>query len=201
MKTQTLFFSALTLSAMLILSGCAGDPQEAPAQSPAASASHSDHSMSQSVSANDADMAFVSGTKMHHEQAIEMSDILLEKESIPEDIAALATRIKVAQSPEIERMDRWLADWGMSDLMDHPSMEHGDGMVPKDEIKALKEASGKEAAKLFLEQMITHHEGAVDMAETEINEGSYPAAIDLSKDIVKSQNEEIQEMKQLLAAL
>ncbi|WP_286161078.1 DUF305 domain-containing protein [Arthrobacter sp. MYb213] len=186
---------------MLILSGCVGEPQEAPAQSPSASASHSGHSMSQSVSANEADMAFALGMKMHHEQAIEMSDILLEKESIPEDIAALATRIKAAQSPEIEHMDRWLAEWDMSEAMDHPSMEHGDGMVPEDEIKALKEASGNQAAKLFLEQMITHHEGAVDMAETEINEGSYPAAIELSKGIVKSQNEEIQEMKQLLAAL
>ena len=201
MKRQTLFSSALALSSILLLASCAADLQEAPAQSPSASTSHSGHSMSQSVAANDADMAFASGMKMHHEQAIEMSDILLEKESIPEDIAALAARIKVAQSPEIERMDRWLADWGMSDLMDHPSMEHGDGMVPKDEIKALKEASGKEAAKLFLEQMITHHEGAVDMAETEINEGSYPAAIDLAQDIVKSQNDEIHEMKQLLAAL
>lgn len=196
---KTLSFSALILGAALALTGCSGDPQQT--EKPSASTAHSQHSMSQSVSVNDADMAFALGMKMHHEQAIEMSDILLEKESIPEDIAALATRIKAAQSPEIEHMDRWLAEGDMSESMDHPGMEHGDGMVPEDEIKALKEASGNQAAKLFLEQMITHHEGAVDMAETEINEGRYPAAIDLSKDIVKSQNEEIQEMKQLLATL
>ena len=198
---KTLLSSALILGATLALSGCAGEPQEAPAPSTSASASHSQHSMSQSASVNDADMAFAAGMKMHHEQAIDMSNIVLDKDGIPQDVVSLAEQIKAAQSPEIERMDRWLSEWNMAEEQDHSAMGHGDGMMSEDQITELKQATGEDAARLFLEQMITHHEGAVEMAETEINEGSYPAAIDLSRDIVKSQNDEIQEMKQLLAAL
>ncbi|MGO2550579.1 MULTISPECIES: DUF305 domain-containing protein [Actinomycetes] len=201
MKKQTLFSSALALVGMLALSGCAGDPQDAPAPSASASEPHSQHSMSQSASVNDADMAFASGMKIHHEQAIEMSNIVLDKDGIPQDVVSLAEQIKAAQSPEIERMDRWLSKWNMPEDMDHDAMGHEDGMVAEDKINQLKQAKGEDAARLFLEQMIGHHEGAVTMAQTEIGEGSYPAAIDLSKEIVESQNKEIDDMKRLLAAL
>lgn len=201
MNKQTFFSSALALGALLALAGCAGEPSSAPAPSPTASESHSGQSMEQSASANDADMAFAAGMKIHHEQAIDMSGILLGKSGIPADVAALAERIKAAQSPEIERMDRWLSEWNMPGGMDHGSMDHGDGMVPEDEIKALQDATGSEAARLYLEQMIVHHEGAVEMSETEISEGSYPAAIDLAQQIVDSQTKEINEMKQLLETL
>ena len=198
---KTLLSSALILGATLALSGCAGEPQEAPAPSTSASASHSQHSMSQSASVNDADMAFAAGMKMHHEQAIDMSNIVLDKDGIPQDVVSLAEKIKAAQSPEIERMDRWMSEWNMAEDMDHDALGHKDGMVAEDKINQLKQATGEDAAQLFLEQMIIHHEGAVTMAQTETSEGSSPPAIDLAQDIVKSQNDEIQEMKQLLAAL
>jgi uncharacterized protein (DUF305 family) len=66
---------------------------------------------------------------------------------------------------------------------------------------ALKGALGVDASKLFLTQMIAHHEGAITMAQTEIKDGQYPAAIELSKSIVTSQQQEIDTMKRLLATL
>ncbi|MFC9935982.1 MULTISPECIES: DUF305 domain-containing protein [Micrococcaceae] len=201
MNKQTLISSALVLGATLALAGCAGEPASTEAPSASASGSHSGHSMDQSASANDADMAFAAGMKVHHEQAIEMSRILLGKSGIPAEVASLAERIQAAQAPEIERMDRWLSEWNMPGGMDHGSMDHGDGMVPEEGIKALEDATGSDAARLFLEQMIMHHEGAVEMSKTEISEGSYPAAIDLAQQIVDSQTREITEMKQLLETL
>ncbi|MFK0085225.1 DUF305 domain-containing protein [Glutamicibacter sp. NPDC090743] len=201
MNKQTLISSALVLGATLALAGCAGEPASTEAPSASASGSHSGHSMDQSASANDADMAFAAGMKVHHEQAIEMSGILLGKSGIPAEVASLAERIQAAQGPEIERMDRWLSEWNMSGGMDHGSMDHGDGMVPEEGIKALEDATGSDAARLFLEQMIMHHEGAVEMSKTEISEGSYPAALDLAQQIVDSQTKEINEMKQLLETL
>ncbi|PRB77886.1 DUF305 domain-containing protein [Arthrobacter sp. MYb214] len=201
MNKQTLISSALVLGATLALAGCAGEPASTEAPSASASGSHSGHSMDQSASANDADMAFAAGMKVHHEQAIEMSGILLGKSGIPAEVASLAERIQAAQGPEIERMDRWLSEWNMSGGMDHGSMDHGDGMVPEEGIKALEDATGSDAARLFLEQMIMHHEGAVEMSKTEISEGSYPAALDLAQQIVDSQTREINEMKQLLETL
>lgn len=201
MNKQTLISSALVLGATLALAGCAGEPASTEAPSASASGSHSGHSMDQSASANDADIAFAAGMKVHHEQAIEMSGILLGKSGIPAEVASLAERIQAAQGPEIERMDRWLSEWNMSGGMDHGSMDHGDGMVPEEGIKALEDATGSDAARLFLEQMIMHHEGAVEMSKTEISEGSYPAALDLAQQIVDSQTREINEMKQLLETL
>lgn len=205
MNKQILICSALVLGATLALAGCSGESSSTPAPSASASDSHAGHSMDQSASANDADMAFASGMKVHHEQAIEMSEMILGKKDIPQEVTALAERIKAAQAPEIERMDGWLDEWDMPEGMDHGSMDHGsmehDGMVPEDGIKALQEASGKEAAQLFLEQMIMHHEGAVDMAESELEDGQDAEAKELAGQIIDSQTTEIDEMKQLLAGL
>jgi uncharacterized protein (DUF305 family) len=75
------------------------------------------------------------------------------------------------------------------------------GMVDEDGITRLKAAEGTDAARLFLEQMIGHHEGAIDMAQQEIGAGKYPATVQLARDIVKAQEAEITEMKQLLTTL
>ena len=63
---------------------------------------------------------------------------------------------------------------------------------------ALEAAEGAEAARLFLEQMITHHEGAIEMAKTEQSEGEFPEAVDMAKEIQTTQAEEIQTMQDLL---
>jgi uncharacterized protein (DUF305 family) len=48
----------------------------------------------------------------HHNQAIEMSDILLAKDDIDAEVTALAQKIKVAQGPEVAQMSGWLVGWG-----------------------------------------------------------------------------------------
>lgn len=75
------------------------------------------------------------------------------------------------------------------------------GMMGEDDMTALGAAQGTEAAKLFLTQMIAHHEGAVVMAKTESTAGKNPEAVQLAKGIVTAQETEIQEMKGLLATL
>ncbi|HAP89974.1 MAG TPA: DUF305 domain-containing protein, partial [Arthrobacter bacterium] len=70
-----------------------------------------------------------------------------------------------------------------------------------DDMTKLGAAQGAEAARLFLTQMIAHHEGAVVMAKTESSDGKNPDAVKLAKDIATAQEAEIQEMKDLLATL
>lgn len=62
-------------------------------------------------------------------------------------------------------------------------------------------AEGTEASRLYLEQMIRHHEGAVDMARDEVNDGQNPEAVALAEDIIDAQESEIAEMEQLLQNL
>ena len=81
---------------------------------------------------------------------------------------------------------------GMSPMM---------GMMSPADMDALNNAQGVEAGKLFLTQMIEHHQGAITMAQNEIENGEFPAAITLAETIVTSQQKEIDTMNQTLTSL
>ena len=148
---------------------------------------------------NGSDAMFAQAMIPHHAQAVEMSDMMLKKTGIDARVTALATRIKAAQAPEIEKMTGWLKGWN------EPTQATGGhsmtGMMSGDELGKLDAVQGTEASKLFLSQMIAHHEGAIEMANTEVRAGKNTEAIQLGKDISASQQTEIREMKDLLAAL
>jgi uncharacterized protein (DUF305 family) len=142
----------------------------------------------------------------HHAQAVQMSDMVLAKNGIQADVRALATKIKAAQGPEIETMTGWLKSWNepTQATPGHDLSRHGGGtagMMSEEDMKKLDAARGTDAARLFLTQMIAHHEGAVSMAKTEGTDGKNPDAVALSKTIVASQGAEIKDMRSLLATL
>ncbi len=150
---------------------------------------------------NAADVMFVQMMIPHHEQAIEMADLVLDTPGIDQAVITLATEIKAAQGPEIEQMEQWLDDWGM------PSMPGGhgghggmDGMLSEEELQRLDDAEGEEATRLFLEGMIEHHEGAIDMADDVIDDGENAAVRELADAIVVTQQAEIDLMRELLSA-
>lgn len=182
MKTSLVALGSLALAIALVVAGCSA-PDE------------SGH--------NAADQTFLTGMIPHHEQAIEMADILLGKDGVDDRVVALAERIKEAQQPEIDLMTSWLEGWGVDpDMGDMPGMDHGDdGMMSDDDMAALEAASGEDASALFLEQMVEHHEGAIVMAQHEIDNGEDDGVIGLAHQILDAQTAEIAEMEALLAAL
>lgn len=200
-KFASLFATAV--AAALALTGCSNGSTTSPSNT-MSGMDHGSGMMSSSAPAatsdhNAADTMFAQGMIPHHEQAVQMSEMMLKKQGIPAAVTDLATRIKTAQAPEIETMTGWLKSWNESATM---GTGHGmDGMMGDDDLKKLEAAQGTEAAKLFLQQMIVHHEGAVMMAKTETTQGKNADAVKLSKDIVTAQEAEIREMKDLLATL
>lgn len=158
---------------------------------------------SEESGANMADVMFVQMMIPHHEGAIEMSDVLLAKSGVDPEVIALAEQIKAAQGPEIEQMKAWLDDWGVPQMndgmdgMDHGGMGGTDGMSEED-MQALEDATGPEAGDLFLEQMIVHHAGAIDMAEEVLDDGQHPAVRELAENIIASQAAEIEQMRSML---
>lgn len=138
------------------------------------------------------DIMFAEMMIPHHEQAIVMSDLALSKSSNPE-ILKLAQEIKDAQNPEIELMSNW-AGVDASTHMGHTMM----GMLSDEEIDELKVANGSTFDRLFLEGMIKHHEGAIDMAGM-IDDSSNTEVAQLGKNIISTQRAEIALMKELLA--
>ena len=121
----------------------------------------------------------------------------------------LAADIKAAQGPEIKQMQDWLGQWG-NPPMPATTTEEGNGghdmqgmsgMMSDEEMTALKNASSVEAGRIFLTGMITHHEGAIAMAQTEIKDGKFAPAVELARAIVKTQQQEIDTMKGILETL
>lgn len=137
----------------------------------------------------------------HHEQAVVMSSMMLDKEDLDPRVTELAREIKAAQGPEIQQMEDWLEAWNepRAPLEGH-SMTM-DGMLGEDQLAALEQARGPEAARLFLTGMIAHHEGAVEMAEEEIAAGKDAGAVELAETIAATQNAEIARMQALLQDL
>ena len=145
-----------------------------------------------------ADSMFVMMMIPHHEQAIEMSDMILAENDVDQAVLDLARQIKAAQAPEITLMKSWLKEWGMPSTGGMEGMDHGGGMMSDDDMAALEAASGSDAARLYLEQMIEHHQGAIDMAQDELDDGANADVLALAEQIVTSQTAEIARMEELL---
>ena len=228
---RTMTLTALTLASALTLTACGTGAQDenagaeasatatgsAPAATPAAtdtatpsateSATSSATGSAEEVSAehNDADVMFAQMMIPHHQQAVEMSEMLLAKDDVPAEVAAFAQKVIDAQGPEIERMNAMLTAWGQDpvDTDGMEGMDHGgmSGMMSEEDMAALEQAQGTEAARLYLEQMTAHHKGAVDMAKDEVEDGQNPQAVQLAEQVIADQEAEITEMQQMLDKL
>lgn len=211
MKTPTsaAFLGALALTVALTGCGASGDqPEETSSdQEQAAEETSAEH--------NQADVDYISGMIPHHQQAVQMSEMILQKDDVEPAVATLAQDIRDAQGPEIAEMESWLDAWdqsgegstdhgdmeGMEDMdqdaMGQDAMSH-EGMMSEEDLDQLDESRGSDASRMFLEQMIVHHEGAISSAEQHLDDGENPEALELSESIIESQQAEIDQMEELL---
>jgi uncharacterized protein (DUF305 family) len=156
-------------------------------------------SASPSAAFNDGDAMFAQMMIPHHEQAVEMADLAATRASDPE-VKELATKIKAAQAPEIQTMKDWLTDWGIHP--DSGGMGHSmPGVMSEEDMKKLEAAKGKAFDKLFVQQMIAHHNGAIEMAKTEQANGSNADAKELAKTIETTQQAEVEQLQKILDRL
>ncbi|GAY17852.1 DUF305 domain-containing protein [Mycobacterium sp. shizuoka-1] len=233
---KTMATAAAALATVAVLGACSNSAttQEA-TRSPANSSSASP--AADPAAHNQADMMFARMMIPHHQQAIEMSDMVLGKQGIDPRVVDLAKQIKAAQGPEIQQMQGWLNQWGMPGMNDMPGhSDHGgmpgsgtgtaapstpmmpsgsmmpgmpgmddmpgmDGMMSPADMQALQNAQGVAASRLFLTQMIEHHQGAITMAQNEIKNGQFKDAVALATSIASSQRAEIETMNQILGSL
>lgn len=203
-RTTTLLAGPM-LAGALVLTGCSDDSVASHTNSTdSGSAASTSASGSEEAAFNDADVSFAQGMIPHHEQAVEMAQ-LAGGRAQDSRVLDLAGRIEAAQQPEIDTLTGWLEEWGVeggdTGGMDHGGADHGGGMMSEEDMDALMAASGAEFDRLFLEQMIEHHTGAVDMAVTESADGQDPDALAMAGIIRDTQSAEIAEMEGLLAEL
>ncbi|MGY0068383.1 DUF305 domain-containing protein [Streptomyces sp. QTS137] len=193
---------ATAATAALVLAACGGDDGSGTGSGAQTSASASAEDTAGAH--NGQDVSFAQEMIPHHQQAVQMAEMAATQASSPE-VEDLASRIEKAQGPEIETMSGWLESWGEDVPSSMPGMHHGSsdasgmpGMMDPEDMDELMKASGKGFDTMFLTMMVEHHEGAVEMAATEKDEGRYGPAKKLAGDIITAQTAEIEEMNKLL---
>ena len=207
-----LLAAALPLLLIAALTGCGTDETTRPVLS------DTEHSAT--------DVAFAGDMLQHHAQALAMVDLTLGRDLAPE-VVALAEQIRDAQAPETEQLTDWLVSWdepvpatvrdhslagdgdhspseAMAELEGTDGDEHGGdhgsmpGMLTSAELASLEDADDEAFGPLWLELMIAHHEGAVEMAQTQQATGTFRPAVELAEEIEASQTVEIETMRGLL---
>lgn len=149
-----------------------------------------DHSMMMVSSERE----FLTGMIPHHQEAVDTAkEVIVRGGSTPE-IKKLAEDIIVAQEKEIAMMKTWYQDWYGEAYVANPS-----DYTPM--MRDLSKLSGAVLDKVFLEDMIMHHMGAIMMAESVQPYIENQEITDLTKAIKETQTVEITLMKQLIASL
>jgi uncharacterized protein (DUF305 family) len=184
------------LLAALVLSSCSG------------SESHDDHAKTdepvitgQPAGFNADDLAFVTDMIAHHQQAVDLSALVPDR-STNAEVVAMAEQISAAQQPEINAMRVFLVQWNENPEDNthgggggHTPMQ---GMVDDATMARLQTLKGEEFDTLWLESMISHHQGAIEMAKAEIANGQNVDVKGMAQTMVDTQQGEIGQMKQML---
>ncbi len=153
------------------------------------------------------DIQFLRGMIPHHAQAKEMS-ALAEDRTNNTTVLAVAARITLSQDDEISMMQGWLRDQGLDapaeDVHHQPGFERMKGMLSDEQMEELAASAGSEFNRLYLEYMIDHHQGALDMVEMLLDQrGSVqdPLLYEFTSDVTSDQTSEIERMDLVLASL
>jgi uncharacterized protein (DUF305 family) len=202
MRARPLVLAATGLALTGLLAACGSSSSPTTSTNPAAA--------STTTSVGDtADVSFAQLMIPHHQQAVAMADLAL-KYGTSAEVKKLATQIQSAQGPEIAQMTAWLQAWGAPLTMPSSSSSDGmggmdmggvsaDGMMSTQDMDALAMARGVEFDRMWLQMMITHHQGAITMANQVLATTKNAQVTQLANAIVAGQTTEIDTMKKLLA--
>lgn len=197
-------FAASASGAVLLLLGC-GDASLGSGDGPAAP---TESASGLAAGVNHEDVRFAQTMAPHHDQAVSMCTMLLDKRGVKSEVGDLAEQIKTVRESQIEILNGWNQSWdpglGHDDEADDNSTtshHSGPGVLNEREMAELDMADGSTGQRLFLEGMIRHHQGAVAIADAEVAAGTYQDAVELAKEIAATQKTEISAMEQILTQL
>ena len=144
----------------------------------------------------------------HHTQAVEMGLIAFVKAQNP-DVRQMAVDIALNQQGQIGMMQAWLREWHLQPTGSQPPMAwmpdgrqsvvNGlmPGMATQEQLKQLREATGREQDRLFLKLMIQHHLGGVHMAQEVLELSDDPEIEEAAQLTINSQQREMTDMQSL----
>ncbi len=155
-------------------------------------------------SSNSPEAGFLRDMNMHHSQAVEMAMIIRDRTEDP-DLFLLATDIALTQSQQMGGMQGYLESWDLPFAGSEEPMawmghagEPMPGLATPEQVQQLKDLPVAEAEVLFLQLMIRHHQGGVDMAEAILDRSDQPQVELMANRVVLLQDSEIDTMNQML---
>lgn len=199
---KTIAVAAATAAALTV-AGCGNDTpaSSSPTTSSMPGMDHGSTSTSAAPNVtrtdfNDADVMFLQMMYPHHAQAIDMSKLVADR-SQDQQVITLAQNIEKAQGPEMTKMTDLLQSVGKPAPSTEPS-GHMTGMMSTEQMTSLEALSGPAFDRMWLQMMIDHHEGAIDMSNTELQDGINPDAKEMAQAIIANQQAEITQMRGML---
>ncbi|MBA3301092.1 MAG: DUF305 domain-containing protein [Thermoleophilaceae bacterium] len=179
--------AAIAIALLVAISGCGDDDK-------------SSASKEQDKSGNQADQAFLKAMVPHHESAVAMAQVAVEKgehkeaqglgrsiiETQSQEIAQMSKLHSEIYGQEITPDEKAAGELGLS--MEEAGMMHG-GMDPGEKIK-----KGPIVDKVFIDEMVPHHQGAILMARAVQSKGQNPEVKKLAATIIAEQTKEIEQM-------
>ena len=208
-KSDRLMPRVLLASLLAILtSGCAASAGPAPAAgtTPLPPSVHRLHTA--------ADVAFMQGMIHHHRQALEMTALVSDRTDT-RTIRLLAERIEISQQDEIAQMAAWLerrgeavpgevaGHGGQGNGHDHHA-DHLSGMLTPEQMASLEAVRGAAFDRLFLELMIQHHLGALEMVDELMASPGAGQEVDvfrIAAEVDSDQRIEIERMERMLETI
>jgi uncharacterized protein (DUF305 family) len=204
---------AAAAAAALTVAGCSNDTSSTPASPTTSNSTGMTGSMpgmdyggsptSAAPSAtrsdfNDADVTFLQMMYPHHAQAIDMAK-LVPGRSQNQQVITLAQNIEKAQAPEMAQFTDLLESFGKPapSVSGHTGMDMP-GIMSAEQMNTLTGLSGAAFDRMWLQMMIDHHTGAIDMSNTELRDGTNPDAKKLADAIIANQQAEIAQMRGML---
>lgn len=152
-----------------------------------AQADHGDHGQMMMDADIPFDAQFIDSMIIHHQGAVDMAQAVLDNSQQP-DLRALAEAIILAQTGEIEEMQTWREAW-FPDLPATAGMDMGMGDME------IADDPAKPFEQRFIEAMISHHQGAIDMAEMALQMSEREEIRTLAEAIIAAQMAEIEMMQ------
>ncbi|HYC67805.1 MAG TPA: DUF305 domain-containing protein [Brevundimonas sp.] len=163
----------------------------------------------------EADVRFMQHMIIHHRQAVEMVE-LMRTRAASDTVRRLGERIGQSQAAELALMQEWLTSRGLSTAPENlhaghhghmggardPQVPLMPGMLSPARMEALAAARGPAFDRLFLEGMIQHHQGALDMVRALLDDpdaGEDPTLSDFSTSVTADQSAEILRMQSVLS--
>ena len=144
------------------------------------------------VAGNAAEQQFMEQMTSHHMDAIQMADMAMSRAK-NKQVQSLVGGITTAQTNEVSQMKTWYKQWFSKDMPEMAAMP----VMMADGMDMGKLNSAKDFDLEFVNQMIPHHQSAVQMAKDILPKAKHAEIKKLANDIISSQNMEIQEMQQL----